>query len=467
MRTPLCETLPIDLRTRYHCRMRRWRSAEIPLALLILAGLGGACGREPARTLARPVTTAPLPSGKSQFEVPQVSTAAPQSPAAPPGLVNVPTTATGPAWVRVGGDQTVPLAYSSNGLWYAMFVSGGVLLGDSTTALPLAVAPVAFDKAIALGFHPDSKYLVTVFDFAVLIWTIEVVDNRIALTGPSLLPAPDLPWLLPPAFDRTGKYLALFDTSGAIMYDFDRRRPLLHVIAGLERIDAASFSADTLFFAQATTEPCNCDDYRGSDGRIALFRLGGKTVRTLPTMGDLNAPLSMRQGKIATIDGLWDARTGRRLVRWQNGNRAYGVARLRASGSSLLTTDSETHAVGFELVSDQGFRRRVAEFGELVGPVSVRPQDDVIHFLEDRQSTLLFHRIGIEHGTDSPVPIPESLCVDAGAVLTPAACTVGGPQLQSYRLQEPVPVPDDLPVVLAPTAPTRGRLPRPIGYDYD
>jgi len=167
-------------------------------------------------------------------------------------------------------------------------------------------------------------------------------------------------------------------------------------------------------------------------------------------MGDLNIPLSMRQAKIATRDGLWDARTGRRLARWTKGNRVIGVFRLRQRGASILTTSTENDQILLEIVSDAGERRPIAQFPELIGEISVRPQDDIIHFFGGDPDRLFLHRVDIDQGKDTPVTLPKRLCVKDGGVLSASACPAGGPMLKRQKLLEASELPENLPVISPP-----------------
>jgi hypothetical protein len=114
----------------------------------------------------------------------------------------------GPGWVPIHSTPSGGLAFSSNGLWFASFVDGGLLLGDSGSGRPLAVAPFVFDKSNALAFHPSSRYLVALADFTALVLAIETQGDRVRLRREADLPAAGDPGLVPPAFDRTGRYPA-------------------------------------------------------------------------------------------------------------------------------------------------------------------------------------------------------------------------------------------------------------------
>jgi hypothetical protein len=342
-------------------------------------------------------------------------------------------------------------------------MSGGVLLGDSESGAPLAFAPVEFDKAAGLAFHPSSEFLLTVFDFQATLWTIEAKDGKVALKYSTVLATPFPPGLFPPAFDRDGRTLAIFDDAGAIIYDFARRKPLKQVYAGFTTsIGAAGFSGDSLYFVQPTTGPCNCDDYKGSDAAISIFRLGSRIVQQPAVMGDLKIPISMRQAKIATSDGLWDAHTGRRLVRWQHGGRVIEVFRLRKRAASILISDTDDDQRLLELASDTGERRRIMQLPEMIAVVSVRHQDDIVHFISGNPDALILHRVNIDQAKDNPVALPTRLCVNEGSVLAASECPPGGPLRKRHKLPEAAELPEDLPVI-SPPLHKESEIARPAG----
>jgi len=410
---------------------------------------GGARAPQPQVVSARPQHNVEPRSPRTAEAKPhQAVTSRPAVGAAKPGDNSVDH---GPAWAALGGYEAPTISYSANGLWYAALMEGGVLVGNSETGAPLAFTPVEFDKAIGLAFHPSSGYLLTLFDFQVTLWAIEVKDGQVALQYPTALPAPSPPGLTAPAFDREGRTLAVFDSTGAVIYDIFRKKPIELVYSGFSaNLGAAGFSGDSLFFVQPTTGPCNCDDYRGSDAAIGIFRLRGKGIQNIAVMGDLSPPLSMRQAKIATRDGLWDAHTGRRLARWNMGNRVIGVFRLRERKASILATTTDDDRSALEIVSDAGERRRIAQLPELAGDISVRPQDDIIHFFSGEPEALLLHRVDIDKGTDAPLALPKQLCVNEGAVLPASACSPNGPTLRRQKLPESPGLPEDLPVISPP-----------------
>lgn len=434
-------------------------------ALTILGLAAASCKTELARTTApRSASMIQQVDAKTPNNGAGLSNAQRHLPSNPNVTVAEPsnnTTDHGPAWVEPGGFEAPTLVYSANGRWYAALMAGGVLLGDSTTGMPVAFAPVEFDKTVGLAFHPSSDYLLTIFDFQVTLWTIEVKDGKVALKYPTALPAPVPPGLIPPVFDREGRTLVVFDDTGAVVYDFARKKPLEHVYSGFSSsMGAAGFSGDSLYFVQPTTGPCDCDDYKGSDAGISVFRLGSRTVQRPAVWGDLNMPLSMRQAKIATRDGLWDAHTGRRLARWTKGNRVIGVFRLRQRGASILTTNTGNDQVLLEIVSYDGKRRPIMQFPELIGEISVRPQDDIIHFFGGDPDALLLHRVDIDQGKDTPVTLLKRLCVNDGAVLSASACPTSGPMLRRQKLPETAELPENL-LAISPPPPNENESARP------
>jgi hypothetical protein len=359
--------------------------------------------------------------------------------------------ATGAGWVPARGVPLGQLAFSSNGLWFASFVGGGILLGDSRTGQPLALSPFEFDKAAAIAFHPSSRHLVAVADSTVLLLAIESDAHGVRLRREADLPVAGDLGLVPPVFDNTGRYLALAQNTGAALYDFSKRRPLLHVypyfVSGSW---VMGFSLDTLYFVEPNTRPCQCDDYQGSDAAIASHRLGTTYVRRLRAQGDLLGPLHFRQAKVASATGLWDARTGKRRVRYRldADSRIIHVYRLRtrhASVGTLLRGASESYEL--VLLEDDGTVQSVGVLPEAPIELAVRPQDDLVLFWGTEDTLYV---VDLADGKARPVKLKDKLCVEAGQVVPEARCPADGAELERPALTESPLIDVELPVLTPP-----------------
>ncbi|MBN1607107.1 MAG: WD40 repeat domain-containing protein [Polyangiaceae bacterium] len=360
---------------------------------------------------------------------------------------------TGPGWVPIDRNPAGVLAFSANGLWFATFVDSGVLLGDSQSGQPLAVAPFVFEKSNALAFHPSSSYLVAVADFTVLVLAIETQQGRVRLRREADLPVTRDLGLVPPAFDRTGRYLALAGDSDVTLYDFNGRRPLLHVYPGFSSgAWLMGFSADTLYFVEPTTSPCRCDDYGGSDAAVVSFHLGGSSARRIRAQGDMVGPLHLRQARVAAATGWWDARSGRRRARYRldADARLIHVYRLRARRAAVgVQVRGNGDACELVILSDDGRVRSLGVLPEMPLYLAVRPQDDMAMFWSlDQERTLWF--IDLANGQSRSLKLPERLCIEEGQRMPDERCPPSGAELARPSLNGSPAFEVELPVVMAP-----------------
>jgi hypothetical protein len=411
------------------------RACPPMVAVLALSLAAGTCKspevvRAPpgAGTLAA-VATPPVLSAAGRTDAPAAVDAG-LSPGQPPtGEVTT-------GLVSIGENFQSALAFAANGLWFASFVRGGVLLGDSQTGRPLALAPFNYDKAAALAFHPASRHLVVVVDFSLLVLAIEGAGEAVRLRRAEVLPEPlGGLGLLPPAFDHTvdhtGRTLAIAGHQTATLYDWDQRRPLCHIAPELGSSWVMGFSRDTLYFVEPFTRPCKCDDYRGGSAGIASFRLGGRTVHNRWPRDRLESPLHLRQGKVATGQGVWDVRTGRPRVRYRldAGAHLVHVFRLRAQAASvgvLLRRDQDAQEL--VVLGDDGRLRDLGKLPETPSELAVRPQDDLaMYWGFDRGRNLIFIRLADGHVEQ--VAYPDKVCVDDGQVVPAERCPRDGAEL--------------------------------------
>ncbi|MBN2574047.1 MAG: hypothetical protein JXP73_05730 [Deltaproteobacteria bacterium] len=351
---------------------------------------------------------------------------------------------TGPGWVSVGEDFQPMLAFSPNGLWFASFVRGGILLGDSQTGKPLALAPFDYEKAAALAFHPANRYLVAIVDFSLLLLAVDREGDAVRLRRAGVLPEPvEGLGLLPPAFDDSGRFMAVAAYRTATLYDWRKRRPLCRIDPGFESGSwVMGFHRDRLYLVEPTTEPCNCDDYRGSRAAAASFRLGGRQVERLWLPGDVALPLHLRQGMVASRVGLWDARTGQPRLRFRlpPDTRLLHAYRLRTQAASVgtLVNADLVHKDDFSqdlvVLGDDGTLRNMGKLPEAPGAIAVRPQDDLLMFWGTDQERVLFS-IRLADGHVERVPYQEKLCVDGGQVVPDPRCPADGAELESPALQ--------------------------------
>jgi hypothetical protein len=437
-------------------------------SLCWLAFLLGACGAPP-----QAVTPGPTPSAPTspQTSVTPATSAEgrtePPRPATPEEATatSAPSRIDGPHWQALGGPSDSPITYSANGKWYAVVTSEGLIVGDSETWQPLSMVALNIDKAGQALFHPSSQFVVVTYDFYLEIF--EVQSDAVGMT--LMVSDPPLPWqetpaLNPLAFDYSGKHLAAAASAGAIVFDFDQRKPIARLLPQFVlEPSGIGFSRDQLFLTQSSSAPCRCDDFGGSGSGIAAWKVGSPKMRARPLQGDLGSLCHLRQGTLVAGGNLWDLRSGRRLIqhRLRSNEVVMEVYRLRSSRRWVgLVHDStrspETHLGLF----GGGGRHRELGPVSVSAPqgLSVRPQDDLAVFLEYDYgpSGIHVHTIPISGGSEQVVALPAKICLHRTRVVPDPNCR-GAPDAGTHwqRSPEAPGLDDAVPTIEAP------ELPRP------
>jgi hypothetical protein len=356
-------------------------------------------------------------------------------------------------WVPIALSGEGQLAVAANGLWFASFVNNGVLIGNSESGKPLAFAPFAFDKANALAFDPSSQHLVVIADFTVLVFAIEKRDEGVRLRRELDLPVTGELELVPPVFDKTGRYLVLAMYQGVTVYDFNRRLPLMRVYHGFSSGPwTMGFSDDVLYFVDPTTNPCKCDDYQGSSAAIVSFRLGERVAHYTSVEGDIVSPVRIREANVVSATGSWDAHNGQRRARYRLDVDAtvVGIYPFRAQGAAVaIVAHKEGEAYELVTFNDEGGVRSLGLLRGSPFELAVRAQDDRAMFWAlDPERTLWF--ISLANGQERSVTLPERLCIEDGRVVPDGRCSRNGTKLTIPSLIESPKFSTELPVIEVP-----------------
>ena len=465
-----------------HVDLHRTRAAWYSVAMRLpgwLALLLCACGAPPEAAAPTPEPSASAPRASVRpAPSPEVTTPTavqrPPSPEEKPAIP-APTSAlatarvAGPHWQVFGSPDNVPIAYSANGKWYAMLTSEGLVVGDSKTWQPLSIMPLNLDKGGQALFHPSSQYVVAVYDFYLEIFQVGVDAGGMTLT----VSDPPLPWhetpaLNPLAFDRTGRYLAVADSVGAVVFDFGQRKPIARLFPQFSLMPSAiGFSRDQLFLTQPSAAPCRCDDFGGSSSGVATWRVGSPKMSARRLQGDVGVECHLRQGTLVCRGSLWDLRSGRRLVqhRLKPTEVLLYVYRLRSSRRWVGVVNDATRKPEMRLgLFGVGGRHR--ELGPVATDIpqalSVRPQDDFAVYLEYDFGTsqTRVHAIPIAGGKERVVRLPLKVCLDATRVVPDERCQ-GAPDRGTHwqRKPEAPGLDGSTPLIQAPPLPPPRRDP--------
>ena len=435
-------------------------------SLCWLTLLLGACGAPPQ---AAPPAPAPSAIAPPPASVTSAASAKGQAGAQRPATPEETTAATAPArvdgphWQALGSPSDSPIAYSANGKWYAFLTSEGLVVGDSTSWQPLSVVALDIDKGAQALFHPSSQFVVAAYDFYLEIFVIQS-----DAAGMTLAPSdPPLRWqetpaLNPLAFDSSGKHLAVANTVGAIVFDFEQRKPIARLFPQFSLTPSGiGFSRDQLFLTQPSSAPCQCDDFGGSASGVATWKVGSSKMSSQRLQGDLGVECHLRQGTLVAGENLWDLRSGRRLIkhRLKSNEVVMQVYRLRSSRRwvGLVNDSSRSPEMHLGLFGGGGRHRELAPVSASAPQgLSVRPQDDLAVFLEYDYGPagIRVHTIPIAGGSEQVVTLPAKICLHQTRVVSDQECQgAPGTGVRWQRSPEAPGLDDDVPTIEAPELP--------------
>ncbi len=358
-------------------------------------------------------------------------------------------------WVDWTSSLQTPLAFSSNGKWFASLVDRGILLFDSRNGQPLAFSPFFYDKAIGLAFDPSSRFITAIADFTILVFAVDL-ESRDGKDEVSLKREPDMistgdTGLHPPVFDRTGQYLAIAENNGAVLYDFYQRKPIVRINPNFTSPSwAMGFSGDILYFVEPATPPCNCDDYKGGKASIAAYRINSRVVRRIKVHGELTYPFHFRQAKIAASSGLWDARNGQRLAQYNlnKNERVINIARLREQKSSVgVIASNENDNSELAVLNDDGTVKKLGSLPEFPLFIGVRPQDDELVFFSADHGGIIYF-IDLINGRQRRETVNPKLCIENNHIVSESICLKNNNNLEIPAIEDS-PVADEIRFVTA------------------
>ena len=394
---------------------------------------------------------------------------------------SAPTTThtTGPGWVKLEYPTQAQLAFSANGRWVTSGFDNGVLVAKSDDWTPLAFVPTGeSDRPLGLVFHPRSTHLVAALEVETGVWSITDHQSYLQLVEDGFLPASPSPGLVPPVFHHTGRYLAVSDYDGSLVFDFPNRKAISYVATYFALSPAAMrFRADTLSFVEGTTGPCQCDDFGGSDAAIVAWNVGSRSARHIDVAGDLIGPLSLRGQRISTPSGIWNVLDGRREQSWKApADPVAYLQRLRVAKGAVGIAYPSGKSPYAILLHDSGQQQRLATLDqEPPQGFAARPQDDFAVYLAGRQPVKAY-LVPLNGDPVQTIPLPERICVDSTAVVPDARCknaplhhAPAQPKSPELSLENvPLVHPPD-PQPPPPSAVPRSRHPSPLleETDYD
>ncbi len=336
----------------------------------------------------------------------------------------------GPAWFEPGWFESIPMAFSGDGEWYAAVVSGGVVIGRREDWRPVAALPLAIDKSNGIAFHPTDQYLVLAVDFSVSVWALHPTEAGLAVTQDTPLPAVDVLWTHPPIFDAAGRILALMTSQGADIYDFAGRRLTAHVSGMFETSPAEmGIHGDRVTLIQTESGACECDDFGGSDSLVTAWRIGDEHPRDLPLSGDLESPVSLQGDHLATRNGVWDLRTGKRKRRWPGRVPSpLQVLRMKRRAATVAVSGKALkngkYDYIFHLLKDKGPPVRLASISDEINldTLSTPPNEDAIVCLNGAADPPIVTEIPLNGDPAYIVALPTRLCIDGTEVVPDERC---------------------------------------------
>ena len=183
------------------------------------------------------------------------------------------------------------------------------------------------------------------------------------------------------------------------------------------------FRADTLSFVEATTGPCRCDDFGGSDAAIVAWNVGSRRARHIDVAGDLMGPLSLRGQRISTPHGIWNVLDGRREQSWKApADPVAYLQRLRVKKGAVGIAYPAGKSPYAILLYDSGRQQRLATLDqEPPQGFAARPQDDFAVYLAGRQPVRAY-LVPLNGDPVQIIALPERICVDQTAVVPDSRC---------------------------------------------
>jgi WD40 repeat protein len=274
-----------------------------------------------------------------------------------------------------------PIAFSSNGKWLAITTSNGIVIAGSDTFDLLAFIRVDAEYRFDVAFDPTSRYLVLAHENGVSIWSVEDRPEGIAIapSEPGIGMSPMSPEQSL-AFDKTGARLAVLDRDGAVVVDFKRRVPIAGLSANIHPT-LIGFSGSSLFLVELASSACKCDDYQGAPAAVAEWTVGSRRMSLRRLIGNPGGTAAIRQGKLASDEGLWNLRTGVRLKNTRTADEwgPLDIALARTDDRwAAIGTGSDPKKPDVRLFDASGATRVLGTPAEEGSALSFRPQGDAV-----------------------------------------------------------------------------------------